>query len=403
MVHHDIWDYDAPSPTVLFDAKKGSRTIHGIGEAEKTGWLYLLDRRTGKPLLPIPERPVPQDRRQRTARTQPIPSYPSYVPRTPSRSQVAQVRKAAAAAAKSKRPPRVRAAKHDFEPFWHDMVVITPGPQGGTNWQPSSYNPDTNMFYVCGQSGPSGYTAETEKPAKQKKGGTAQTTLGSTLSLPGFGPNPGVFAAIDATTGRIMWRKRWPESCYASSTTTAGNLVFTGRSTGDIIAFDARSGRQLWSFQTGAGANNGPTVFRHDGKEYLAFYAGGNALAASPHGDNLWLFGLDGKLGPVPAPGSGKGVEHAGAAPEQNAATGAGDPAAGKQVFAGNCSTCHGLAGTGGNGGPNLKSIPAAKNLQKVIAQVTNGGGGMPPFKGTLTQKQIRDVAAYVTKLTGGR
>ena len=51
----------------------------------------------------------------------------------------------------------------------------------------------------------------------------------------------------------------------------------------------------MWSFQTGAGANDAPTVFEHDGKEYVAFYAGGNALAASPHGDNLWLFSLDGR------------------------------------------------------------------------------------------------------------
>ena len=80
----------------------------------------------------------------------------------------------------------------------------------------------------------------------------------------------------------------------------------------------------------------------------------------------------------------------------------AGDAAAGKTVFASNCSICHGALGTGGNGGPNLKSIPSAKNLQRVIAQVTNGGGGMPPFKGTLSTKQIDDVATFVTmQITG--
>ena len=75
-----------------------------------------------------------------------------------------------------------------------------------------------------------------------------------------------------------------------------------------------------------------------------------------------------------------------------------GDAAAGKTVFAQNCATCHGVAGTGGNGGPDLTSISSAKNLDAVQSQVENGGGGMPPFKGTLTQKQIDDVAAYVVQ-----
>ena len=62
MVHHDIWDYDAASPTLLVDMTVHGKVLHGIGEAPKTGWLYLLDRVNGKPIYPIPEIPVPQDR-----------------------------------------------------------------------------------------------------------------------------------------------------------------------------------------------------------------------------------------------------------------------------------------------------------------------------------------------------
>jgi mono/diheme cytochrome c family protein len=65
-------------------------------------------------------------------------------------------------------------------------------------------------------------------------------------------------------------------------------------------------------------------------------------------------------------------------------------------VFSQNCSSCHGLSGQGGNGGPDLTSRPATQSTKRVAAQVTNGGGGMPAFKGSLTPKQIRDVAAYV-------
>ena len=402
MVHHDIWVYDAPSPTVLFDAKVNGKDVHGIGEAEKTGWLYLLNRETGKPLFPSPEKPVPQEPRQKTWPTQPIPQYPPYVPHQISDKQYAQVVKLAQKSAGHK--VKVIKATEMYTPFWRTMVAFTPGPQGGTNWQPSSYNPNTHMFYVCGQSGVTGNTADTEKPAKQK--GVAPQALGSTLTLGGgFGANVGSFTAIDATTGRIVWQKRWVESCYAGSTTTAGDIVFIGRNDGRLQAYKATNGRLLWSFQTGAGANNAPTVFERDGHEYVAFYAGGNALAASPHGDNLWLFSLDGTLNQVAAPGAGQGVEHAGATPEKsnkppktNSNGQAGNATAGQEVFASNCSTCHGAAGTGGNGGPNLKSIPSAKNLQTVIGQVTNGGGGMPAFKGQLSGQQIQDVATFVTQ-----
>ena len=66
-------------------------------------------------------------------------------------------------------------------------------------------------------------------------------------------------------------------------------------------------------------------------------------------------------------------------------------------MFADNCSVCHGASGTGGNGGPDLTSIPEAADSAKVVAQVTNGGGGMPAFKGVLSDADIQNVAAYVT------
>lgn len=99
------------------------------------------------------------------------------------------------------------------------------------------------------------------------------------------------------------------------------------------------------------------------------------------------------------------GVTHAGDTekapakrPAKGGATAAGDVTAGRAVFASNCSTCHGAAGTGGNGGPDLTSRPAAKQVSAVVKQVGNGGGGMPAFKGQLTSKEIADVAAYVSR-----
>jgi len=400
-VHHDIWDYDAPSPVVLFD-HDGQK---GIGEPSKTGWLYLLNRETGKPLVPIKEREVPQSSFQRTSRTQPFPSNAPFVEHQISDQSFAQVSKLAKAAAKGKAPVKVVNGKTIFTPPEHDhYTVVTPGAQGGNNWPPSSYNPDTNMFYVCAQSTAMAAIAGTAE-AEAKQGDVAQANFGSIFAATGFAKNPGTLTAIEATTGVIKWQRHWVgDSCYSGTTTTGGNLVFVGRNNGELQAYDARNGDLLWHFQTGAGANTTVTVFQRNGKEYLVFYAGGNSLAGTPHGDNLWLFGLDGTLGPVAAGGTGEAIEHAGEAPNNNKPAnpgntnnGKGNAAAGQQLFASNCSVCHGAQGTGGNGGPDLTSSEKAKSLAAVVEQVSNGGGGMPAFKGQLSDSQINDVATYVS------
>jgi len=91
---------------------------------------------------------------------------------------------------------------------------------------------------------------------------------------------------------------------------------------------------------------------------------------------------------------SGEGESEA----EETGTTAGGSPEAGAAVFSENCSTCHGATGEGGNGGPNLKTMPLAQTEEGAIQQVTNGGGGMPPFGGTLSETEIKDVAAYVVQ-----
>src|ERR1700753_653267 len=75
-----------------------------------------------------------------------------------------------------------------------------------------------------------------------------------------------------------------------------------------------------------------------------------------------------------------------------------GDAEAGAVVFSENCSTCHGATGHGGNGGPDLRTMPLAQSEEGAIQQGTNGGGGMPPFGGTLSEEEIENVAAYVAQ-----
>jgi alcohol dehydrogenase (cytochrome c) len=387
-VHHDIWDYDSPAAPVLFDVEQNGDTVKGIGAPGKTGWLYLLDRANGEPLYGIDEKPVPQNAEQKTAKTQPFPRNGEFIPHGPPTAKgIARVKSEITGAAKNL--PVVVAKEMFTPPSTKHMLIYTPGPQGGNNWEPTSYSQDTQMFYVCAAVQTVGVASADLEFVE----GKSFAGIGAIAGI-GYNESSGTLTAIDATDGSIEWQKTWPDACYSGTVTTAGNLVFVGRNNGELQAYDARNGNQLWSFQTGAGANDTVSVFEQDGKEYVAFLSAGNSLMASAHGDSLWLFSLDGTMGPAPAPGAGSGTGHAGEGGEQ----GTGDPAAGKTVFADNCAGCHGVSGTGGNGGPDLTAIPSAKDEATVMEQVQNGGGGMPAFKGTLTQKQIQDVTAYVTQ-----
>ena len=339
--------------------------MHGIGEAEKTGWLYLLNRETGEPLFPIPRSRCRRTRSRRRAPTQPIPSYAPFVPHELTDAAVPGGRQAGADDLQEEASKVIR-AREMYTPYWTTLTAFTPGPQGGTNWQPSSYSPDTNMIYVCAQSG---VTANTVTPAICRQAGEGLAAAGRARrhahARGGFGQNTGYFTRDRRRRpGRSPGRRRWPESCYAGSTATAGNLVFVGRSDGRLQAYDADKGEEKWSFQLGAGANDAPTIFERNGKEYLAFYAGGNALAASPHGDSLWLLGLDGTLDQAAAPGSGQGVGHAGETDDNGNNNSAAGAAAGKKIFADNCAGCHGAdRARRQRRARTLTTIPAAKNM----------------------------------------
>jgi mono/diheme cytochrome c family protein len=91
----------------------------------------------------------------------------------------------------------------------------------------------------------------------------------------------------------------------------------------------------------------------------------------------------------------GAGEELEGEAEGSETAAG-GEAEKGAVVFSENCSTCHGATGHGGNGGPDLTTMPLAQTEEGAIQQVTNGGGGMPAFGGTLSEEEIENVAAYV-------
>ena len=143
-VHHDIWDYDAVNPVVLMDVNIGGRTRKAIAEVGKTGWAYILDRETGKPLIGIDEKPVPQEPRQETAATQPFPRGDAIVP------QLIEI------------APEGHALVNDgriFTPFvGNDPTIVAPGIWGGASWPPSAYDPVQQRLFVCASSVINGFT-----------------------------------------------------------------------------------------------------------------------------------------------------------------------------------------------------------------------------------------------------
>jgi quinohemoprotein ethanol dehydrogenase len=428
-VHHDLWDYDAPSPTVLFEGEMDGEQVEAVGEPEKTGWVYLVDQEDCEPVYPIPEVKVPQDPSQKTWPTQP---EPTMEPFSPVEAQPEAIKQAKEGATSLKPKPKVVGSKA-FTPMSSDPNVVNlvaNAAVGGDNWPPSSYDPEKNMYFVCSQSGALGLVV----PPKEERFKEGQTFIGSnTIVASGFN-TPGLVTAYDMSTGKIAWQDELPESCYSGTATTAGGLLFVGQNDGDLVAYDSVTGEELWHWQTGAGANTTVTAFEDEGEEKIAIYAGGNSLAATPHGENFWVFSLSGTMtepkgleapgegtghAGEEAEGEGEGGEEAGTGEEGKegkeagepeaeeggaGAAGAPDAEAGKEVFAEECSVCHGATGHGGNGGPDLTTMPKAKEQAGAEEQVTNGGGGMPPFKGVLSEEEIKNVAAYVVEdIVGGK
>jgi alcohol dehydrogenase (cytochrome c) len=367
-VHHDIWDYDAPSPVVLFDIEIDGRLRKGLAEPSKTGWVYILDRTNGEPLIGIEERAVPQEPRQATAPTQPYPIGDSFVP---------QHIDIAPEGYKLVNQGRI------FTPFWTEQDVIAkPAISGGANWPPSSYDPRTGHLYVCATDRVGVFRAEEISDARPPEGERYAAGIFGSTTLPSMG----VFAALDMRTNKIVWRQQWTDTCYSGSTATAGGLVFVGRNDGRLLALDAATGAHVWQFQTGAGMNAPVSVFEHEGKQYVAAYSAGNLFAGSAKGDSVWLFSLEGTLDPVPAASTVMTFS--------GVLGGPADRANGRAVYEAACLFCHGEEGTGGHGGgPTLANATSVGAFAQIVSE---GRGDMPAFGTTLMAEQIRDVSAYV-------
>jgi quinohemoprotein ethanol dehydrogenase len=269
-VHHDIWDFDAPSPVMLFDLNVNGEQRKVVAEAGKTGFVYLLDRTNGKPLVGIDEKPVPQEPRQATAATQPYPVGDPLMP------QCAD-------------PVPNFPVACIFGTFWDVPTVFAPLGNGGVNWANMSFDPQTGYLSVTASA--AGYT-EWQEGKRYTGAGGATVPLGAKYY--------GTYTAIDPRTNKIVWQKKMPYSLNQGSGTlsTAGGLLFHGEPDGNFQAYDAKTGDLLWQWQTGAGADAPASTYTIDGQQFVAIASGGvSTQTTSTNGDMVWAFSLNGSPG----------------------------------------------------------------------------------------------------------
>lgn len=263
-LHHDIWEGDLGAPMMLYDPVIGGQKRKAVGILRTDGELFVLDRATGTPLIPVEERPVKQNPRLKTAPTQP---YSVGVDKV---------------GPNCVEPELIPAG---FKPgcYWDPVDYTDPNlvVPTTTRFAPMSYSPQTGAIYVSAQVG-GHWIRRGEDPY-----------FFSLPAVPGM-KSYGLMAALDGSTGKIVWQKKsdYPLAFGSGTTATAGGVLFHAEPDGQFQALDAKSGKVLWSFQTG-GEGNAPVItYALDGKQYVATVAG----------SHVWAFALGGIVQPLPAP-----------------------------------------------------------------------------------------------------
>jgi PQQ-dependent dehydrogenase (methanol/ethanol family) len=288
--HHDLWDYDAAQPSVLFTLSKFGENFPALGECSKNGNYYILDRRTGTPLFPVNEVRVPtQPDWQHPAPTQPASAVEPLVPLhiIPGTVDLTLL------------PHDIKIAA-TYTPPQEQTTLQQPGDDGVCEFPPAAFSPRTHFVYYGGRYEPTSYHSFPNNTAPNAGG----LFLGSTFEEQLAGVQDfGVFGATDTATGRVVWRVRVSQPAK-SGLLVAGDLVFFGEGNGLFHAVDARTGTMLFSFNgtsvpQGGGAQAAPVAYVCRGKEFVVNAFGGNvadrpAFGPNPVGDAIIAFALPG-------------------------------------------------------------------------------------------------------------
>ncbi len=263
---NESWDWDEVSPPILIDFKRGNRTINGLVNVGRNGYLYFLERTTSKIGFVDAKRYVNQN------------VFRSIDPET-GRPDVDPARKPGAG------------RRADF----------CPGPWGGKTWPPAAFSPKTRMIYIPATDNVCG--ALTGIPVDYVPGKSFTGARIEQFIVPQAG-HFGEVQAWNVDTGKKVWSHTYAKTInWGPILATAGGLVFSGGTSDRMFrAFDAASGKVLWEFPTNSGVLGQPTSFMVDGKQYIAVLSGWGVSANGLL--NVLSRGMPGEIAEVPQGGA---------------------------------------------------------------------------------------------------
>ncbi|MBM3459748.1 MAG: pyrroloquinoline quinone-dependent dehydrogenase, partial [Armatimonadetes bacterium] len=208
IVRHDLWDYDNPCPPVLCTVRRGDRRVEAVAQVTKTGFCFVLDRRTGTPLFPVEERPVPISDLPGEASwpTQVFPRKPPPLcPQEFGPDQVTDI----SPAARRDVLDRIRSMRYGpiFTPTGFQRTVRLPGFHGGASWAGAAFDPSTGVLYVNSNNIPREHALErTPSGSQDPYRNTGYGRFTDAEGYPAVKPPWGILNAIDLSAGEFTWR-----------------------------------------------------------------------------------------------------------------------------------------------------------------------------------------------------
>jgi PQQ-dependent dehydrogenase (methanol/ethanol family) len=236
-IAHDVWDLDAVSPPILVDVKdKSGKMIPGVIHGGKTGHVYVHDRANCN-LIRFSQAMVPQEN--------------MWV------------------------LPTQQGAR------------MLPGANGGVEWSPMSWDPKLRLAFALNLHQPMTYHVE----AAKYPGGSKLWLGGAFKVIPGE-KQWGRVAAVNVDTGKLAWKHDTAQPLIGGGLATGGGLYFFGEGNGSFNALDSKTGKKLWNFNCGAGANAMPVSYMVGKRQYIAMGCGGNTQLDFKRGNSVFVFAL---------------------------------------------------------------------------------------------------------------
>lgn len=307
-IHHDLWDFDLPNAPKLMTITKGGKKIPVVIVASKTGFLYVFDRRTGEPVWPIEERPVPASDvpGEQASPTQPFPTWPQPFARQSFTE--ADINPYLPEADKEKLRQILRESRNEglYTPPSIRGTVSMPGHNGGTNWGNTAADPINQRFFVVSREIPviiklfelpneeAAARARERMPNAQPDTYPYTSPVNFLLQSNGMvaiKPPFSFLTAYDMNTGNILWRipngtvtpleqqgvaDVGAQASRGGPVATASGLLFVGTATDRTFrARDAATGAELWEYKLDAATEGVPAVYEVGGRQFVTIPVGG--------------------------------------------------------------------------------------------------------------------------------